>query len=62
MYIITNPNGANGSFANAVLLKRRVKGGKNFWCYFQLAASSIPYNDLTANLSCFDGCLNVELG
>lgn len=62
MYIITNPNGANGSFASAASAKEKSERRKSLWCYSQLAASSIPCNDLIANLSCFDGCLNAELG
>lgn len=62
MYIIMNPNGTNGSFTSATLLKRRVKGGEKLYCYFQLAASSILCNNLSADLRCFDCCLNAELG
>ena len=61
MYIIMNPNGANGSFTSDALLKRRVKWRKNFYYYFQLAVSSILCNDPSANLRCFDCCLNAEL-
>lgn len=62
MYIIMNPNGANGSFTSATLLKRRVREGKNSYYYFQLAASSNLCNDLNANFRCFDCCLYAELG